>query len=115
MLEDNLDDVKLLHINARSLSKNFDDLQNLLNSLHPFKFTIVGVTETWLHHTSPPLFDLRNYTLVRADRVRRKGGGVAFYVADHLNFKIRYDIKFDQTEVMLIEINNLQNKNLIIG
>ncbi|XP_041453069.1 uncharacterized protein LOC121406116 isoform X2 [Lytechinus variegatus] len=113
--QDDIEDVKLLHINARSLNRNFDDLQNLLDSLKHFRFTAIGISETWLHQSSPPLFNLPNYNLVRADRIGKRGGGVAFYVANHLNFKIRNDIKFDQTEVLFIEIDNLQCKNLILG
>ena len=112
---DNLDDMKLLHINARSLHRNFDHFENLVHSLTHFKFTVIGITETWLHHTSPPLYNLPNYTMVRSDRQGRKGGGVAFYIAEHLNFRIRDDIKFEQAEVLFIEINNLDQKNIIIG
>ena len=51
----------LLHVNVRSLSKNYDDLSALLSILPNFNFQIIGVTETWLHSDSPPIFNLDNY------------------------------------------------------
>ena len=39
-------DFSLLNINIRSLSKNFENLKNLLNDLC-FSFKIICVTETW--------------------------------------------------------------------
>ena len=58
----------LLHINARSLSKNFESFELLLHSLHNFAFSVIGITETWLHSTSPEMFNIENYTMIREDR-----------------------------------------------
>lgn len=113
--KDNLDNISLLHINSRSLNRNFEYFENLLHSLNNFNFSVIGVSETWLHHDSPQLFNLPNYTLIRADREGRRGGGVAFYIADNLKFKVRYDIKFEQTEILFIEIDNDKLKNCVIG
>ena len=77
--------ISLLHINSRSLNKNFESLETLLYTLDNFPFSIIGITETWLHSTSPNLFNLKKYNMIRADREGRRGGGVAFYV--HENFK----------------------------
>ena len=46
----------LLHVNARSLNKNYDDLSTFLTTLKNFRFSVIGVTETWLHSNSPPIF-----------------------------------------------------------
>ena len=110
-----LDNFSLLHINSRSLNKNFDCFENLLHTLNNFQFSIIGISETWLHSNSPPLFNLPNYRMIRADREGRRGGGVAFYIGEHLNFKVRHDIEFEETEVRFIEINNPNSKNIIIG
>ena len=109
------DSFSLLHINARSLNKNFEYLQNLLSSLDNFQFSAIGVSETWLHSTSPPLFNLPNYHMQRVDRQGRRGGGVALYVNKKFNFKIRNDMRFEEAEVLFIELENPSNKNIIIG
>ena len=110
-----MNNISLLHINSRSLNRNFEYFENLLQSLNNLNFSVIGVSETWLHHDSPQLFNLPNYTLIRADREGRRGGGVAFYIADNLKFRVRYDIKFQQTEVLFIEIDNDKLKNCVIG
>ena len=71
--------LSLLHINARSLNKNFDSIELLLSSLQNFPFSIIGISETWLHTNSPPLFNIENYQMLRSDRGHGKGGGVALY------------------------------------
>ena len=55
-----VNDFGLIHINARSINKNFEKIDLLVNSLSTYKFPIIGITETWLHSTcrSPPLFNI---------------------------------------------------------
>ena len=36
----------LLHVNARSLNKNFESFELLLSSLNSFPFSVIGLTET---------------------------------------------------------------------
>ena len=105
----------LLHINARSLNKNVDSLELLLTNLNQFPFSIIGITETWLHSTSPPVFNLSNYSMLRADRQHGKGGGVALYIFDKLNIKSRPDLHIEGAEDLFIEVLNDHSKNIIVG
>ena len=105
----------LLHINARSLNKNFDSFEILLKSLQNFPFSIIGVTETWLHTTSPDMFDIQNYTMTRKDRINGRGGGVAMYIHDQLRYKPRPDLCIEGMESLFIEIIYDKEKNIIIG
>ena len=105
----------LLHLNARSINKNFDSIDLLLSSINNFQFSVIGITETWLHKNSPPIFNINNYNILRDDRKRRRGGGVALYVNDSLTFKNRQDIHIEGTENIFIELTNNFSKNLIIG
>ncbi|XP_072165199.1 uncharacterized protein [Diadema setosum] len=109
------DNISLLHINSRSLNKNFEYLENLLHSLNNFEFSVIGISETWLHQNSPDIFNLPNHKLVRADRQGKRGGGVAFYIAQNLQFKIRSEITLRYAETLFIEIENPLSKNVIIG
>ena len=106
----------VLHFNARSLSKNFECFQALLDGLNHFPFSIIGVSETWLHSNSPPLFNLNNYTMLRADRKHRRGGGVAIYINSLFSdYNVRHDVIFQEAEVMFIEIDIKKDKNIIVG
>ena len=105
----------LLHVNARSLNKNFDDLELLHSSINNFAFSVICISETWLHSTSPPMFHIPNYNFIRADRAIGKGGGVGIYINNLLKFKHRPDIHIQGAEHLFIEIINDKNKNIILG
>lgn len=84
--------ISLLHVNARSLSSNFDDLYNLTNSFnHEFEF--IAITETWLpSHVPTSMFGLNGYTLEHTGRNNRRGGGVGIYVKSNFTYKILNDL-----------------------
>ena len=106
----------ILHLNVRSLNKNFENLELLLSALHNFPFSVLGISETWLNPCSPPLYNLENYKMIRTDRNDgRGGGGVAFYIHSDLNFKVRHDLSIESAESLFIEITNLKGKNRVIG
>ena len=44
-----------LHLNIRSLSKNFDQFHEFINELK-FESAIIGISETWLKDVPPTLF-----------------------------------------------------------
>ena len=107
--------LSLIHMNARSLNKNFDSIELLLTSLQNFPFSLIGVSETWLHNNSPPLFTLESYKMLRSDRKHGKGGGVAIYIRNDIRFKLRSDLQIENTEYIFIEILNNNAKNAIVG
>ena len=53
----------LLHINARSLNRNFDEIKLFHKSMKQFPFSVIGITETWLNSKSPDMFHLHDYEL----------------------------------------------------
>ena len=57
---DDLNAINLLHLNCRSLMKNFTGLQNLL-SIISGKLTAIALTETWLTLNSKSTFHLPGY------------------------------------------------------
>ena len=106
----------LFHLNIRSLQNKVDELSTLLTSLD-IKFSVVGITETWLLD-SPVGVDIDGYNFVYKNRPVRSGGGVGLYVSDNLDFRIRRDIYADEDEVMealFIEIIRPHEKNVIVG
>ena len=48
--ENRSNDLSFLHVNIRSLSRNFDALSLFLNNIET-KFSIIGRSETWLQHS----------------------------------------------------------------
>ena len=63
-----INDFRIMHINSRSISKNFDSVESLLQSLTNFSFSVIGISETWLHANSPNLYNIPDYEMVHVDR-----------------------------------------------
>ena len=66
----------LFHINVKSLPKHFDDLELYIDSLD-FRFSIIGVTETWLDKCKYKMYNICNYDSVHRYRSGKEGGGVS--------------------------------------
>lgn len=72
--------------NVRSLFYKIDELGVIASTLSP---SIMAITETWLSEDTPDyLMSLPTYSLFRADRRNRMGGGVCAYVSDNINVKL---------------------------
>ena len=66
--------LSILHLNIRSLVKNFDSLHLLVNSL-PILPDIIAITETKLNPNSHINFiQLKNFNFIRKDSSSRAGG-----------------------------------------
>ena len=46
--------LSFLHLNIRNLSRNIDSLTNMMAEINA-KFSVVGISETWLQDVSPPV------------------------------------------------------------
>ena len=83
-----------ISVNIRSLNnyKNFAKLESSLSAL-TFTPSIIAVTETWLKPDQlGPHTNLSNYTFLSNPRSKYRGGGVAFYIRDGIEFTHRIDI-----------------------
>ena len=119
MKEDQLNTFSLLHFNIRSLPKHFGDLTDYLELL-THKFTIIGLTETWLKPHNIDLFELKHYNSFHSCRENQSRGGVTFYIQEDIEFTVRDDLgEFDEElEMVFIEIDKSQigtDRNAILG
>ena len=78
----------LLHLNARSLLKNFDKFTQLLDSSQ-HEFSAIGISETWLNDINKDYVNITGYRFISSNRVGRLGGGAGLYLRDTFNFNIR--------------------------
>ena len=110
--------VSLLHLNIRSLSRNYDNFASFLANIEG-KFSTMGVSETWLKDSGYS-FDIMGYDFIHNPRPNRIVGGVEIFVNNDLEFKPRHDLAFPDisspsTESLFIEIRRPLSKNIIIG
>ena len=110
--------LSLFHINACSLSKNYDDLQHLL-SCTKSNFDIIGVSKTRITKNVSLLnnLNLNNYSF-EFTPTETCAGGTLLYIANHLSYKCRNDLniyKKNELESTFIEIVNPKKSNIIVG
>ena len=80
-----------ISVNIKSLNnyKNFAKLESLTSAL-TFKPSIIAVAETWLKSDQlGPHTNLSNYTFLSNPRSKYRGGGVAFYIRDDIEYTRR--------------------------
>jgi hypothetical protein len=79
-----ISDLKVVHINAQSLScdTHFDEFKYIFGNS---KIDIIGVSETFFKDSSQT--NVKGYTVMTVNRKRRNGGGVAIYVREGLKSK----------------------------
>ena len=109
-------DFSIYYMNARSLCGHFFSIQEFLATLeHPF--SIYGFTETRFKGDPPPYVHMNDYQLVHSSRSLRPGGGVAMFVHNSLNFRLREDLMPSQAdfEAIFMEIQRVDACNLIVG
>lgn len=108
--------INILHVNARSLKKNFSHLETLLSNIQN-PIMAIAISETWLTESTESTFFIPNYTLVSSSRVGKSGGGVGIFVNNSLSFTIRSDLScmMNIIECLFIEVTIRGKKNIIIG
>ena len=99
--------LSFLHLNIRGLTRNIDDLEIFLSNITN-KFTVVGISETWLQ-TLEHNCDIKGYNFVHNYRKDKTSGGVGLYLDSTLEFKTRYDLAFNDSciESLFVEIGTL--------
>ena len=105
-----------MHLNIRSINQNLSQLTDLLLNIN-HQFTAIGITETWLKENAH-FVDIENYNFIHNHRRDQHGGGVGLYLKQNLNFKIRKDLRFDNSDSsdsLFVEIIVPKGKNIIIG
>ena len=114
----NSNSLSLFHINACSLSRNFDDLQHLLGCTNKI-FDIIAMTETRIKENVSITNNLsiKKYS-IEFTLTESSAGSTLLYIANHLSYKPRQDLnicKKNELESTFIEIMNPKKSNIIVG
>ena len=85
-----------------------------------FKFSLIGLTETWLDVDKEEFYDLNGYASVNRYRKDKKGGGVSLHILQGITFMLRNDLDYfdSEMETVFIEIDkSVYNtcSNIVIG
>ena len=111
-LDNSSDQFSVLHLNIRSIKKNFENFELFLNSIN-FTFSVICLLETWwddLATIEKSLYELPNYNSTRQARSDRKGGGVSIYIHKSLDFTVKPDLSINNNDIESLTIKILSNK-----
>jgi len=97
----------VIHINCRSLKKNFYHVSLLLSNIK-YPLTVVALTETWLTADLNEVYNIPGYKYVSQHRSEKIGGGVAFYIYSRFEFKIRSDICLSLSHIKYLYLEIIQ-------
>ena len=102
-----------MHLNIRSLHKNFDDLHEFL-SLLPFKPDVICLSESRINQPLKNI-QLQGYNFLNA-KPGKKAGGVAVYLSMKFNFTQLKSFQLYGMESIWLKIwNNNSTKTILIG
>lgn len=108
----------VLHLNIRSMSKNFEKLKMFLKSSKNF-FQVICLTETWCNNSRlENSFTLPNYVAFHQPRGnnKKKGGGICIFVRESLTCTVRKDLSVNNNDIepMVIEISCKNKKKCLL-
>ena len=109
--DDKDESVSVLHLNIRSIDKNFENFEMLLLNLN-FSFSIICFSETCLNHSNVDNsnYELPNYVSIHQIRNHYKGGGVSVYIHKNFKFKIRNNPSINSRDIESIGVELLTAK-----
>lgn len=107
--------LNVLHQNIRGLLVNFSGLQALFSS-HP-NIDVFTLSETHISTAEDvdQLYDIPGYNFEKRNRNTGKGGGVAVYINDNINYVRRTDLEIGKLESIVIEIVFKNSHNVLIA
>ena len=110
--------MSILHLNIRSINKNFDTFKNFSSTLN-YNFSIICFSETWLDETNTKNsnYEPPGYYTIHLIRQNRKGCEVPIYTKKVLNFKIKDDLSINckDVESLCIELLFENKSNTLIN
>ena len=98
--------LSFIHCNIRSIPKNIGKFETYLEGLN-HKFSLIGLSESWLSDHSVDLYSLSGYKSVHKYRNDRMGGGVSLYIDESMEYIVREDLCLmnNTVESLFIEID----------
>ena len=116
-----LEKLNVLHVNIRSIKRNFENLIVLLEECE-LVFNIICVSETWCSNTelqnNSSLY-LAGFDSVPYERSKksRRGDGVLIFTKKNLSYKIRKDLSEsdEHKEILSLEILYKNSSNILLS
>ena len=118
--KENSETVNAKHVNISSLSKNFDNLLDILRDSNS-SFDVLCITETWCFDSTlknNTNLHLPNFDIISQERkTNKRCGGVLIYIHKSLACNLRNDlcVSGKGKEILTIEISKENDKNILLS
>lgn len=96
--------VSVIHMNIRSLNKNFDEFAYTIENCH-LKFDVIVLSETWMGEGEPFNYVLNNYTSIDQPGKRNKKNGVCVFVRNSFTFN-NLNVNIVESDSLTLKIKN---------
>ena len=106
--------LKILRQNIRGLLTNLNGLSVILQSNN---IDVMTLSETHVidlaYNDKDDLYKIPGYTYIKSNRKNGKGGGVAMYIKECLNWEHRKDLESEKLETLWIEVFVKKSKSFL--
>ena len=114
LMSQNKNNFSVLHMNIKSLNKNFPEIENMLIELNEYP-DVIALTEIKIKESGTQVNRVLNYFTVHND-TKTSPGGLGIYIKSNICFKLRQDLEIKCREYESIGIEIVQNGKInIIG
>ena len=105
-----------LHLNIRSMSKNFESFWELLDPLC-FTFCAIFLLETWcqLHETLNSNLQIPVYVSLHQTRKNHRGGGFCIFLLESFSYKVRDDLSVYSSAIKCLSVFNKNLKSIALN
>ena len=111
----NSNDLSIVHVNARSMNQNGDDLVVFLGNLS-VKFDVICISETWFRDENLTNNFFPNHVGFHSWRLDgRTGGGASIYVAKYLKAQLIESISNSSLNTEYVFIKIFHNNRVIVA
>ena len=100
--------LNFLHINCRSVNKNFEKLLDLLHIIN-YPLTAIALTETWLSSDNEYNFHIPGYKFIANSRTDKSAGGIGIFLNNDLDYVVRTDLNRMASSIESLFIEVLEN------
>ena len=102
--------INILHQNIRGLLSSFANICKLINTHRYIDILTLSETHICDEENIDKLYEIPGYKFINRHRTDSRGGGVAIYVKDSINFERCFDLEGSHLEIIVIEIFIKANK-----
>ena len=111
----------VLHLNIRSMNKNFESFREILDSLNllGFSFSAICLSETWCqpHKTSNSNLQIPDYVSLHQIRKNCRGGRLCIFLLESIFYIVRDDLAVSSNAIkcFCVEVFNKNSKIIVLN